>query len=52
MKKTPKNADKFLCEKCRFKCSKQSEFDRHALTAKHKNRTNRTEKIAKKRRNI
>jgi hypothetical protein len=44
MKETPKNADKFICETCKFKCSKKSEYVRHNLTAKHKNRTNRTEK--------
>ena len=32
---TPKNAEKFNCEKCHFKCSKKSEYDRHILTAKH-----------------
>ena len=47
MKKTPKNADIFSCEQCNFKCSKKSDFDRHVLTAKHKNRTNRTEKTPK-----
>ena len=39
MKKTPKNAQNFLCEVCDFKCSKQSDYDRHLLTAKHQNRT-------------
>jgi len=34
--KTPKNAKKFICESCNFKCSKQSDFDRHLSTAKHK----------------
>jgi hypothetical protein len=33
---TPKNAEKFYCEDCDFKCSKQSEWDRHILTTKHK----------------
>ena len=32
----PKNAENFYCKKCRFKCSKQSNFDTHLLTAKHK----------------
>jgi hypothetical protein len=32
---TPKNAEKFNCEKRHFKCSKKSEYDRHILTAKH-----------------
>jgi hypothetical protein len=27
------------CEECEFKCFKQSDWDRHILTAKHKNRT-------------
>ena len=38
-KKTPKNAKKFHCIKCDFKCSKQSDFNRHCLTAKHKMET-------------
>ena len=45
--KTPKNAKKFICEKCNFKCSKQSDFDRHLLTAKHKMITNGNEKSQK-----
>ena len=32
-----KNAKIFLCEKCNFKCSKQSDWDRHILTRKHEN---------------
>jgi hypothetical protein len=39
-KKTPKNAKKFLCELCDFRCSKQSEWDRHLSTRKHKKETN------------
>ena len=39
MKKTPKNAKNLYCEKCDFRCSKKSEFDRHTRTAKHQNRT-------------
>ena len=35
-KKMPKNAEFFHCEKCNFKCSKQSNYDKHILTAKHK----------------
>ena len=31
-----KNAQKFICESCDFKCSKQSDWNRHLLTAKHK----------------
>ena len=37
---TPENAEKFVCMECDFKCSKESDFVRHALTRKHKNRTN------------
>jgi hypothetical protein len=39
MKKTPKNAEIFDCEKCDFKCCKESDYKRHILTSKHKNRT-------------
>ena len=35
-RKTPKL---FVCEVCDFECSKTSDFDRHMLTRKHKNRT-------------
>jgi len=34
---TPKNADIFNCEKCTFKCSKQSDWNRHLMTRKHQN---------------
>ena len=37
--KTPKNAKKYICETCDFKCNKQSDYNRHLLTAKHKNTT-------------
>jgi len=33
--KTPKNADKFICNPCNFKCSKQCDYNIHLLTAKH-----------------
>lgn len=36
IKKNAKNAEKFVCIKCNFKCSKQSDWNRHILTAKHK----------------
>jgi len=38
--KMPKNADQFYCEKCDFKCSKQSNYMNHLLTLKHKKITN------------
>ena len=39
-KNTPKPAPKFYCESCDFKCSKQSDFSRHLMTAKHNNAKN------------
>ena len=43
----PKTAKVFTCEKCNFTCCKKSNWDKHILTAKHQNRTNRTEKLPK-----
>ena len=40
MKNTPNYAENFYCEYCHFKCCKQSDYDRHIMTRKHKNRTN------------
>ena len=40
---TPKNAQKFYCEKCDFRCSKQSDWERHNLTRKHKMEINGNE---------
>ena len=40
MKKEPKNAEKYICEKCDYKCSKQCDYNRHIMTSKHQNRTN------------
>jgi hypothetical protein len=40
MEKPQKNAEKIQCELCNFKCSKQSDWDRHVITRKHQNRTN------------
>jgi len=36
---TPKNAEKFECKTCYYNCSKQSDWNRHIMTLKHKNRT-------------
>ena len=36
IQKSPKISYKFFCEKCNYKCSKKSEFDKHVLTNKHK----------------
>jgi hypothetical protein len=43
----PKNAEKFVCEKCDFKCYKLSNYNTHILTLKHKILQNTTEKNAK-----
>ena len=42
-----KNAKKYICEKCDFKCSKQSDYARHISTAKHQMVHNDTQKCAK-----
>jgi len=39
MKKAPKNAEKYFCEKCDFICFKKSDYERHLLTRKHVFRT-------------
>ena len=36
IKKSPEISEKFLCESCNYKCSKQSEYNKHLLTNKHK----------------
>jgi hypothetical protein len=36
------NKPYIFCEKCNYKCSKQSEFNKHILTNKHKNLQNPT----------
>ena len=35
----PKNALNFECQNCNFECNKKSNYDKHLLTSKHKNRT-------------
>ena len=37
--KTPKTPSFFECNLCYFKCSKQSDYNRHILTPKHQNAT-------------
>jgi len=46
---TPKNAKIFYCEKCNFKCSKNSDWNRHITTAKHKKEINGNDWKSKKR---
>jgi hypothetical protein len=43
----PKNAEKFSCKFCDFKCCKQSNYETHMLTAKHKKIQKDTTKIQK-----
>jgi len=38
---------KFFCEKCNYKCNKQSEYNKHLMTAKHEKLTNLTKKSPK-----
>lgn len=45
--KMPKNAEKYSCETCNFKCSKRSNYNNHLLTAKHEILQNTTEKMQK-----
>jgi hypothetical protein len=47
--KTPKNAKIFYCEKCNYKCSKNSDWNRHIVTAKHKKEINGNDWKQKKR---
>ena len=42
MPKAKKNADEFYCEFCDFICSKESNFNKHLSTRKHKIRTDNT----------
>jgi hypothetical protein len=42
-KKTPKNAEKYFCRFCDFKCCKKSDWDRHIIRPKHKKRENDNE---------
>jgi hypothetical protein len=39
MPKNAENAEKFICEKCNFICSKKSNFNSHLSTLKHQIRT-------------
>jgi hypothetical protein len=50
--KTPKNAQKFTCEKCDFTCSKQSDWKRHIVRPKHLVEEKETKKTLKSAANI
>jgi hypothetical protein len=47
IKKMPKNAKIFTCQKCNFTCSKLSNYNKHLSTAKHKKETLDTQKMPK-----
>jgi hypothetical protein len=47
MKNLQKISYKFFCESCDYKCCKQSEYNKHLSTAKHKNLTNPNKKSPK-----
>ena len=47
MKKVPKSSIKYECKICDYTTIRKSQYDRHLTTAKHKNRTFRTEKVPK-----
>ena len=47
IKKMPKNAEKFNCEYCNFKCYKQSNYNKHIITPKHKNNEKRYKMVNK-----
>jgi hypothetical protein len=42
IEKSPKISAKFFCKNCNYMCSKQSEFNKHISTSKHKNLQNPT----------
>ena len=42
-----KVAQKYLCEKCNYTCSKKSDFNKHISTAKHQMLINANDEIAK-----
>lgn len=46
--KMPKNAEKFTCIKCNFKCSKYSNYTKHLMTRKHQMIVNDSENDSKK----
>ena len=46
-KKCQKNAEKYICKKCNFICSKKSNFEIHLRTAKHRRITMDNKKCQK-----
>ena len=55
MEKSPKVAVKFSCQHCDYNCTKKSDYGKHIMTAKHKNRTKTNvleQKVAETRRDF
>ena len=46
-KKVPKSSKIYECKKCAYNTVRESQFDRHLLTAKHQKLTNLTKKVPK-----
>jgi hypothetical protein len=46
-KKAKKSEEIFYCESCDYKCFRKYDFNKHILTAKHKNTTKETQKSEK-----
>ena len=46
-KNSPKVANKFYCEKCDYVCYKQSDYNKHLSTRKHKRLTNTYNEVPK-----
>jgi len=46
-KNSPKEAKIHICKFCDYECSKQSDFNKHLLTSKHKKLTQFTKKVPK-----
>ena len=46
MEKYPKISKKFICKKCNYICSKNSEYTKHLVTGKHLKEINGNDKIA------
>ena len=47
MKKIPKNPHNYACIHCKYNTGNMKDYNKHLLTAKHMNRTHRTEKSQK-----
>ena len=45
--KVPKSSKNFICNKCNYNTVRESQFERHLLTAKHQKLTKLTEKVPK-----